>query len=152
MPREYSRSLRVGAELQRVLNELLRAEVKDPRLAEVHVSEVTLTNDLGVARVYYSTLNPDDDPAPVEAAFGKAAGFLRARVGREVRLRRVPELRFERDASVKRGFELGRLIAETRAPAPERFAGPDDSPADRDADFDELSETGLRQGRHRSEP
>jgi ribosome-binding factor A len=113
MPRERTRSLRVGAELQRVLNDLLRTEVKDPRLDDVHVSEVALTADLGVARVYYSTLQPDEDPAPVEEAFRKAAGFLRSRVGREIRLRRVPELRFERDMSAKRGLELTRLIDDT---------------------------------------
>jgi ribosome-binding factor A len=63
-------------------------------------------------------LNPDDDCAPVEQALEKAAGFIRGRVGQEIRLRRVPELRFEHDRSVRRGFELGRLIAEQRSQRP----------------------------------
>ncbi len=113
MPREFARHLRVGAELQRILNELLQAEVKDPRLKDVRVSEVELSGDLGVARVFYSALDPDADPAPIEAAFARAAPFIRSRVGREARLRRVPELRFEPDTSARRGFEITRLIDES---------------------------------------
>jgi ribosome-binding factor A len=117
MSREYSRGLRVAAELQRILNDLLRLEVKDPRLKNVRVSEVELSGDLGVARVYYSTLDPDADVAPVEAALSKAAAFMRSRLGREIRLRRVPELRFVQDASVREGFRLTRLIDDAGAPA-----------------------------------
>jgi len=113
MPREFSRRLRVGAELKRTLNDLLQSEVKDPRLKDVRVSDVELSGDLGVARVFYSTLNPDADIAPVEAALEKASAFLRASVGRAVRLRRVPELRFGQDESAREGFRISRLIDET---------------------------------------
>jgi len=115
MPREFARHLRVGAELERVLNDLLLSEVKDPRLKDVRVSAVELSGDLGVARVYYSTLAPDADRAPVEAALEKAAGFMRARVGREVKLRRVPELRFEPDSGARQGIRISQLIDETRS-------------------------------------
>jgi ribosome-binding factor A len=114
MPREFARHLRVGAELQRILNDLLQSEVKDPRLKDVRVSEVDLSGDLGVARVYYSTLAPDADSKPVEAAFAKASAFIRMRVGREAKLRRVPELRFERDPSALQGEKISRLINQTR--------------------------------------
>ena len=113
MPREYSRHLRVGAELKRVLNALLQSGVKDPRLDGVRVNEVALSGDLGVAKVFYSTLDPDDDPAPVEQAFETASGFLRLSVGRQLRLRRVPELRFNHDRSARHALELTRLIDES---------------------------------------
>lgn len=113
MPREFARHLRVAAELQRILNDLLQGEVKDPRLKDVRVSEVELSGDLGVARVFYSALSPDADPAPIEAAFARATPFIRGRVGREARLRRVPELRFEQDSSARQGFEISRLIDES---------------------------------------
>jgi ribosome-binding factor A len=119
MPRDRGRHLRVGAELQRVLNALLQSEVKDPRLDGVRVSEVEVSGDLGVAKVYYGTLAPDQDTAPVEAALRKAAGFLRGRVGHEMRLRRVPELRFEHDLSTRRGFELSQLLAEVKHEPPD---------------------------------
>jgi ribosome-binding factor A len=124
MSREYSRGLRVAAELQRVLNDLLQFEVKDPRLKNVRVSEVDLSGDLGVARVFYSTLTPDADIAPVEAALDKAAAFMRSRLGREIRLRRVPELRFAPDASAREGFRLTKLIDDaSAAPGDNDLAG-----------------------------
>jgi ribosome-binding factor A len=114
MSREFGRHLRVGAELQRLINELLLSEVKDPRLSHVRVSEVDLSGDLGVAKVYYSLLDPDEDAAPAKAALERAAGFLRGRVGRALRLRRVPELRFLLDHSARRGAEISELISGTR--------------------------------------
>jgi ribosome-binding factor A len=112
MPREFGRQLRVASQLRRLLNELLRFEVKDPVLASVQVSEVDVSGDLGVAKVYFSMLVPDDDPAPVVEAFDRARGFLRGRVGHALNLRRVPELRFIHDMSTKRGFDLAHLIDE----------------------------------------
>ena len=58
---------------------------------------------------------PDDDPGPVEAALSHAAGFLRSRMGRAVRMRRVPELRFSQDTASRRGLEISRLIDEAVA-------------------------------------
>lgn len=125
MPREFSRRLRVGAELTRILNELLQFDVKDPRLKNVRVSEVEVSGDLGVARVFYSTLDPDADVAPIESALARAAAFMRTRVGREARLRRVPELRFELDESARQGFRISRLIDEAARPAEEHDAEQD---------------------------
>jgi ribosome-binding factor A len=123
MPREFSRRLRVAAELTRILNELLQLEVKDPRLKDVRVSEVEVSGDLGVARVFYSTLDPDADVVPIKSALEKAAAFMRSRVGREARLRRVPELRFELDESAREGFRISRLIDETSGSADDDEAG-----------------------------
>ena len=115
MPREFARHLRVASELKRVLNELLQDEVRDPRLRDVRVSEVDLSGDLGVARVYYSTLDPDADTAPVDAALLKAAGFMRKRIAREIQLRLVPELRFARDVRAEQGQKISRLLDESTA-------------------------------------
>jgi ribosome-binding factor A len=100
----------VGAELHRLLNELLRTEVKDPRLDEVTVSEVEMSGDLGVAKVFFATLYPDADVGEAQAGFDAASKFLRGRIGRALRLRRTPELIFLRDESARRGAELTRLI------------------------------------------
>ena len=104
------RNLRVAAELKRLANELLCHEINDPRLSGVRISEVELSADLGVARLYFNLLDPDDDSRDVELALSRATGYLRSRIGRAVRLRRVPELRFVRDVAAKRGIELTRLI------------------------------------------
>jgi len=112
MPREFPRKLRVAAELQRVLNALLSGEVKDPRLTGVTISAIDLSGDISVAKVAFSTLEPDADPEPVLSALKKAGGFLRSRTGQILSMRRVPELRFEQDRGARQGIELTRLIDE----------------------------------------
>jgi len=118
MPREFARHLRVGAELLRVLNELLQDEVKDPRLRDVRVSEVDLSGDLGVARVYYSTLDPAADTAPIDAGLKNAAAFMRTRIAREIQLRRVPELRFAHDLRAEQGQRISALLDKSAAAVP----------------------------------
>jgi ribosome-binding factor A len=110
MARENSRKLRVAAEMQRLLNELLLSEVKDPRLTDARVSEVDVSGDLGVATVYFSTLTLDEDVSAIKEGFEQARGFFRSRVGQALQLRRVPELRFRHDTSARRAVEIGRLI------------------------------------------
>jgi ribosome-binding factor A len=112
MLRERNRHLRVATELTRVVNALLQAEVKDPRLQGVTISATEVSGDLGVARLFYSTLDPDGNCAPVEQALRSAAGFLRGRVAQEIRLRYMPELRFVHDEAARRGAEVSRILAE----------------------------------------
>ena len=94
----------------RVLSELLRFESKDPGLNDVSLTAVELSRDLSVARVYFSMLNPDADPQPAQEALGRAAGFLRSKLGAELMIRHVPELRFQHDDSIAHGAEISRLI------------------------------------------
>ena len=110
MPREFSRNQRLGAQLQRSLSELIRFETKDPGLVNVSLTIVELSKDLSVAKIYFSLLNPDDDPQPAIEGLQRASGFLRRRLGNELSVRHVPELRFVHDDSVAHGAEISRLI------------------------------------------
>lgn len=110
MPREFSRNQRLGAQIQRTLSELLRFEVKDPSLAEVSLTTVDLSRDLSVARIYFSMLNPAHSPEPVLQGLNRAAGFLRGNLGKALKVRHVPELRFVHDDSIEHGAEISRLI------------------------------------------
>jgi ribosome-binding factor A len=114
MPREFARKHRIAAEIQRVLNELLLTDVKDPRLTNARVSDVEVSGDLSLATVYFNTLSLDEDASVIKEGFEQARGFFRSRVAKALDLRRVPELRFRHDASAKRAIELGRLIDEAR--------------------------------------
>ena len=110
MPREFARKDRIAAEVQRLLNELLLAEVKDPRLSGARVSEVEVSGDLSLATIYFNTLALDEDPGVIKEGFEQARGFFRTRVARALQLRRVPELRFRHDATARRAADLNRLI------------------------------------------
>jgi ribosome-binding factor A len=114
MPREFSRHQRLGAQLQRSLSELLRFDVKDPRLSSVSLTKVDLSRDLSVARVYFSLLNPDDDVAPAQEGLLRASGYLRRKLGGELQIRHMPELRFMHDDSIAYGAALSKLIDDAR--------------------------------------
>jgi len=110
MPREFSRNQRLGAQMLRSLSELLRFETKDPGLSDVSLTAVELSKDLSVARIYFSLLNPDDDPQPALDGLKRASGFLRSKLGSALMVRHVPELRFVHDDSIAHGAEMARLI------------------------------------------
>lgn len=141
--------MRLGAELVRLLNQLLLSELKDPGLDGVSVTDVEVTRDLGTARIYFSTLDPDADDAPALEAFRRASGFIRGRIGRAVRLRRVPELRFIRDDSTRRGFEIMQLIADVTPAADEATSGQD---PDHDVEPDRQGVHEHREDAHDGEP
>ena len=71
-------------------------------------------HDLGVARVYFSLLDPAADPAPVADGLERASGFLRAKLGQALKVRHVPELRFEHDDSAAEGQRISDLIERFR--------------------------------------
>ena len=110
MPREFARHQRLGTQILRTLSELLRFESKDPRVRGVSLTSVDLSRDLGVAKVYYGLVNPEDSPELAQAGLDKAAGFLRGRLGKEIKVRHVPELRFIHDDSVEHGIKISELI------------------------------------------
>ena len=110
MPRDFSRNQRLGAQIQRSLSELIRFETKDPGLTDVSLTTVDLSKDLSVAKIYFSLLNPDADPQPAMEGLQRASGFLRRRLGSELSVRHMPELRFVHDDSIAHSAEISRLI------------------------------------------
>jgi ribosome-binding factor A len=110
MPREFSRHQRLGHQVQRTLAELLQFEVKDPRVQNVSLTSVDLSRDLSVARVYFSLLDPDADAAEALEGLERASGFLRGKLGRAIKVRHVPELRFVHDDSAAEAVRLAELI------------------------------------------
>jgi ribosome-binding factor A len=110
MPREYSRHQRLAAELMRTLSDVLRFEIKDPGVAGVSLTNVELSRDLSVARVYFSLLQPDDDPKPALDGLQRASGFLRSKLGHAMKIRHVPELRFKHDDRLAHADRISRLI------------------------------------------
>lgn len=108
----FSRKDRVNEQIRRELAELIRAEVKDPRVGMVSITEVEVTPDYAHARVYFSTLVGEDKIAEVQLGLQKASGFLRRELGRRVRIHTTPQLHFIHDTSLERGADLSKLIDE----------------------------------------
>ena len=108
--RGFARKDRVAEQIRRELAELLRGEVKDPRIGMVSLTDVEVTADYAHAKVYFSTLAGKDQLAPIEAGLAKASGFLRRELGRRITLHQIPQLHFIHDESLQRGADLTQLI------------------------------------------
>lgn len=107
--KHFSRSDRVAAQLQRELAELIRTEVKDPRMGLVTITAVEVTRDYSHAKVFYTVMNADnlDD---TQDTLQRAAGLLRSGVARAIKMFSVPQLHFVYDTSVERWMHLHSLI------------------------------------------
>ena len=110
----YSRSIRVADQIQREIALLVAREVSDPRVGEVTVSGIDLSPDMLQARVLVTPGRGTDGDASVEA-LNRAAGFLRSRLGRRVRMRRLPRLVFEHDRTLEFALRIDALIDGTAA-------------------------------------
>ncbi|MEA3274118.1 MAG: 30S ribosome-binding factor RbfA [Pseudomonadota bacterium] len=111
--REFDRTERIGAELQRELAQILREEVKDPRLKLITLQEVRVSRDLAHAKVYFTCFPLDEGGTAQERLLnGRLAGFLRRELAHRARLRTVPQLHFVHDESISRGEHLSSLIEE----------------------------------------
>ena len=127
MPKEFPRARRVAEQVQRVLGEMLRREVRDPRLKPVTVTHVKVSPDLSHAWIYYELLNGDSHDPLQREILDDAAVYLRGPVGRALRLRLSPHLHFEPDLELERGNRLDALITQAvredaarHEPAPDR--------------------------------
>ncbi|MWQ01837.1 30S ribosome-binding factor RbfA [Glaesserella parasuis] len=112
MAREFSRADRVAQELQKEIAIILQREVKDPRIGMVTVSDVEISRDLAYAKVFVTFLF-DSDESAVECGLeglNKASGYIRTLVGKAMRLRIVPELRFVYDQSLVEGMRMSNLV------------------------------------------
>src|SRR5471030_222306 len=110
MPKEYSRTLRVAEQIQRDLAELIRLEVKDPRVGMVTLTGVEVTSDYTHAKVFFTLLGTEAQQEAALHGLSHAAGFLRGQIGRRIKLHTIPELHFVFDQSVERGDRLSQLI------------------------------------------
>ncbi|MCK4833538.1 MAG: 30S ribosome-binding factor RbfA [Gammaproteobacteria bacterium] len=114
MPREFSRSDRMAEQLRRELAEIIHDEIKDPRVSFLSFTEVRMSRDLSHAVVYCSVLDAQQLHESIEI-LNRAAGFIRKSIGRRIRARIVPTLKFVADESIIRGAAMDDLISEAIA-------------------------------------
>ncbi|MFC2013381.1 30S ribosome-binding factor RbfA [Chloroflexota bacterium] len=107
---------RVNNIIRQEISELLWRQVKDPRLGSfVAVTEVSTSPDLRYAKVYVSHMGNEEEKQETLRVLAAASGFFRNELARRLRMRRIPELSFEWDNSIKRGDHLLQLIDNVSA-------------------------------------
>jgi ribosome-binding factor A len=103
------RPQRLGDLIQREVSELIRLELRDPRVAMITITAVDVSPDLSHAKLFFTLLEKDKLEDTL-LGLKRSAGFLRSQLAKRIKMYTTPELRFEYDASVERGDRLSRLI------------------------------------------
>ena len=142
MPKDYSRTRRVGEQIQREMAQLVQQEIKDPRLGLVTISAVKLSKDMSHANIFFTVLdNRDEDKdeqskdesiAETVKILEGASGFLRHELGKRMQLRIVPNIHFKYDESISYGNDLSALINKAMG-----MENPENRMSDSDVDNDE---------------
>ena len=111
-----ARSARIADQIQRSLAEVIRLELRDPRVGLVTLTGVELSRDQSHAKVFYTVMGTGPEVEAACRGLANAAGFLRSELAHRLTTRKVPELHFEFDESVERGVRLSRIIDEAVKP------------------------------------
>lgn len=109
MPNDYSRSDRLASQIHRELSALIQHSMKDPRISQPSILDVTVSRDLSSAKVFFSVLNAEDGE-PTRRALTHAAGFLQRELGKVLKSRLTPKLVFIFDDTDIRGRTMDELI------------------------------------------
>jgi len=116
MAREYARTDRVGQQIQKEIATILMREIKDPRLSMTTVSAVEVTRDLAYAKIFVTFFNDnaEDIKASLEV-LAEAEGYIRSLLGKRLRARIMPHLRFVYDSSMSEGVRMSALVDQALA-------------------------------------
>jgi ribosome-binding factor A len=112
--RGFQRGDRVAEQVRRDLADLIRSELKDPRVGMISLTAVELTPDYAHAKVFFTTLNSEHLPE-IEQGLKRASGFLRRELGRRIHIHTLPELHFIYDNSLEYGASMSLLIGQANA-------------------------------------
>jgi ribosome-binding factor A len=102
----------VGEMLREELTDIIRREVKDPRVGFMSITRVDVPADLRSARVYVSVLGSDDERQETLTALRTAAGFIRHHLKPRLRMRQIPELEFRDDRSMEYADQIARTLRD----------------------------------------
>ncbi|HBX23768.1 MAG TPA: 30S ribosome-binding factor RbfA [Desulfotomaculum sp.] len=105
---------KLAESIKKETSEMLRAELKDPRVGFATVTGVEVSGDLKYAKIYVSVLGAEKERDLTMAALKKAQGFIRTELGRRIRMRQVPEVSFKLDESLDHGARIIELLNEVR--------------------------------------
>lgn len=112
----YKRSEKVAEAIHEMVSALLVKGLKDPRIGFVTITGVKVTDDLHLATVYYTVIGSDDEKKATHHGLNSATGYIRKEMGKQLRMRYVPDVVFRFDESVEYGSRIDRLLKEIAPP------------------------------------
>mgnify|MGYP000320883294 CR=1 FL=1 len=113
MRKNSIKNTRINGEVQRELSNIIRGEIKDPRINPLtSVVAVEVAPDLKTCKAYISVLGDEESQAKTLAGLKSAEGFIRSKLAKTVNLRNTPEIRFVLDQSIEYGVKMSKMIDE----------------------------------------
>jgi ribosome-binding factor A len=109
----------VAETIHKEISSLLIKGLKDPRIGFVTITAVDVTPDLRQAKVFYTLMGNQDDRIKTQAGLDSSSSYIRQQLGRHLRLRYIPEVRFEYDASFDYGQHIEKLLSEVKTDDPQ---------------------------------
>lgn len=109
MIKKHHRSQRLEGELQKVLAEVIREDLKDPRLSLITITDVKVARDLSFAKIFISHLDDEKAKAGLDA-LNKGKGFIRKQIGMKLKLRIVPEIAFFLDDTLNYSLKINEIL------------------------------------------
>lgn len=139
MRKNSIKNTRINAEVQRELSNIIRQELKDPRIGLMtSVTAVEVAPDLKTCKAYISVLGEEQSKADTLAGLKSAVGFIRRQLAKNLNLRNTPEIRFVLDESIEYGVTMSKMIADVnRDIAGDREEEADDINRNIDSDVEE---------------
>lgn len=135
----YPRVNRINEEYKKVISQIIRNELKDPRISKMaSVVSVDVTKDLSFATVYISVLGSEDEKKNTMEGLTKSAGYVRREVGKRVKLHHTPVIMFKEDNSIEYGVSMSQKIAEISQQKPS-----DQGPSEKTEDANGENENGF---------
>ena len=110
----FARSDRVSGLIQQVLSEILKRDIGDPRLKMATVTEVEVSRDLKLARIYFTTSGDKQKKDAAINGFNSARGFIKRTLAHEIDLKYMPDIKFFYDDSLEYGTHIDELIKSTK--------------------------------------
>jgi ribosome-binding factor A len=117
MAKSY-RKERINERIKELLGELILSQIKDPRIGLVSITSVSVSPDLATAKVYFTVMGDEDARAETRKGLISAKNFLRKTIGRELKLRQAPDLKFVYDDSLDRAMRIEDAIERIRSEGP----------------------------------
>ena len=137
MRKNSVKNTRINGEVQRVLAEVIRGEIKDPRICPLtSVVAVEVAPDLKTCKAWISVLGDEEARENTYKGLKSAEGYIRNRLAKTINLRNTPEITFIMDQSIEYGVNMSKKIDEVMGTTEEDFDGAES--ADAEEDFDEV--------------
>lgn len=114
MKLSYKRADRLGEFIQTEVSDIILRKIKDPRISLVTITGVDVSDDLSMARIYFSVMGDEKQRQKAVDGLKSATGFIKKSLGSRLELRHVPDIEFHYDRSFEYGERIDKLLGEIK--------------------------------------